>query len=118
MITTLEPISDKYTIPLRDSSPSEFEVQAYLYGKLLALGFEVRGEVKWFDPDLRVQCRFDLVMYDDGRATQIIEVKPAQRKWTKTPLEDTRQGRRYRLFGVPVTFVYGMEGAQRFLEEV
>lgn len=115
-MTRLEPIDSKYTVPVRDESPSEFEVQAFLYGELKKMGRNVRGEVKWFDPDLRVQCRFDLVIYGERGAEQIVEVKPTARKWVKTPLEDTRQGRRYRLFGVPVTFVYGMEDARKFLE--
>lgn len=112
----LEPIGNKFTVPPRDENyASEFEVQAFLYGELRRRAVDVRGEVKWFDPELRVQCRFDLVIYRDGVAAEIIEVKAAARKWTRTPLEDTRQGRRYRLFGVPVTFVFGLDDALAYL---
>ncbi len=114
---TLEPIDSRYSIAKEYSAPaSEFEVQAYLYNALMKKGHDVRGEVAWFDPDLRVHCRFDLVIYKETKPHRILEVKSAPRKYIKTPLEDTRQGRRYRLFGVPVTFVYGMADAKQFLE--
>lgn len=116
---TLQPFPDeKLKI---DSSASEaeneFSVQAELYAMLRASGFRVRGEVRWFDPRTREHCRFDLVLFDAfGEPMEIVEVK-ARSVVHKDGAENTRQGRRYRRFGVPVTFVYGLDDAKRFISE-
>jgi len=76
---------------------TEFELQAWLYNRLQLDGFDVRGEVKG-KTDAGERARFDLIVYVGDRLIAIIEVKdsPGSR------LERTRQGRRYRTFGVPV----------------
>lgn len=116
---TLEPLSDKNTVPIRiDGTETEFEVQAALYSALRAHGFDVRGEVQWCRKVKNARgeaCRFDLVICKDGKAIHIVEVKaaPLQHRQGVTA---TRQGNRYRHFGVPVTFVYGGEDAMSFLK--
>ena len=112
---TLEPIGKQYAVPqIPDAHESEFEVQANLYSALKTKGVDVRGEVAWFDPGTRTHCRFDLVIYENKAPVHILEVKARQVKH-KTCLEDTRQGRRYRLFGIPVTFIYGSADASLFV---
>lgn len=112
---TLEPTGNKYSVPILTSTyESEFEVQANLYSALKTKGVDVRGEVAWFDPETRMHCRFDLVIYRDLAPAHILEVKARPIKH-KTVLEDTRQGRRYRLFGIPVTFIFGADDAKLFL---
>lgn len=96
---------------------TEFEVQAWLYMTLRAQGRDVRGEVKtlYEQKKGRVKarfCRFDLVEYVDKKAVRIFEVK-ARPVRHKDGVEGTRQGQRYPRYGVPVTFVYGMEDAMR-----
>lgn len=113
---TLEPVSSEYQIPeVIDGHECEFSVQAFLYTDLLEAGFDVRGEVPWRNKKARMSCRFDVVIYEFGRPVWIVEVK-ARPVSHRTVVEDTRQGRRYRMFGVPVTFVYGPEDAQRFVQ--
>lgn len=63
------------------------------------------------------QCRFDLVIYENGEATRIIEVKSARIKH-KTDVTQTRQGHNYAQFGIPVTFVYGMDDANQFIRDL
>lgn len=116
---TLVPITNQYEVPTGPSSrETEFEVQAALFISLKAAGIAVRGEIKWCgraSKDARREtCRFDLVIYELGRAVHIIEVKAAPMQH-KDGVEATRQGQRYRRFGVPVTFVYGSDDAAGFL---
>lgn len=96
-----------------DAAPSEFEVQAFLYHALVALGWKVRGELK-----TRCRaCRFDLVVFDAGnRAVRIIEVKKRRAKRKEVRKEDSRQASRYTEFGIPVDLVRGMADAQRYID--
>jgi type I site-specific restriction-modification system R (restriction) subunit len=113
---TLETLGKEHNIPvLPDDYETEFEVQASLYAALKTHGFKVRGEVKWVNKKTRETCRFDLVIYENARPTRIVEVKAAHIKH-RNGLEVTRQARRYRNFGVPVTFVYGAGDAATFLQ--
>ena len=115
---TLDPISNEFTIPVPNGA-TEFEVHAELFVRLRDLGFDVRGEVNWKskkkEAGRKMTCRFDLVVYDDGKPAHIIEIKSAPIDH-RDGLENTRQGRRYRMFGVPVTFVYGMEEARAVID--
>lgn len=97
---------------------SEFEVQAWLWCELRALGFNVRGEVKHQLPK-RAYCRFDLAEFADGELVGVIEVKarPVKHK-TAAGWEGTRQGRRYNGLDVPVELVCGMEQARALVERV
>lgn len=117
---TLEPLASDYTVPKGpDGRETEFEVQAALFSSLRRIGLDVRGEVKWCHTAKkgarRETCRFDLVIYRDDRPVRIVEVKAAPMKH-KDGVENTRQGRRYRRFGVPVTFIYGASDAARFVD--
>jgi|GEM_PF-3209308 len=109
---------------------SEFEVQAFIYWKLKELGLNVRGEVKVpFDNSSELvkyrraqsrgqaYCRFDLAIFENNALVEVIEVKTAQSKYYRGPgWTATRQGRRYRSFGVPVTIVHGMKAAEALVE--
>lgn len=119
MLKTLESTGSEREIGMRYDAPLlEFEVHAYLYSALRAKGVKVRGEVPWIDTKTREYCRFDLVIYDDElKPAQILEIK-ARPVRHQTAVEDTRQCKRYRCFGIPTTFVYGMEGADTFLRSV
>lgn len=112
---TLTPLSDRFRILALDHAVTEFEIQAWLYAELLLLGFTVRGEACWRDRETRLQCRFDLVILDGQMPVEIIEVKDTVGRG-QDRVEQTRQGQRYRHFGVPVTFVYGMDDAAEFLK--
>lgn len=98
---------------------SEFEVQAYLYMTLRARGYDVRGEVQVFGEfglrKTKAACRFDLVLFSDEKESLCVFEVKARKVKHKTTVEETRQGKRYPLFGVPVHFVYGMEGANEIL---
>lgn len=89
---------------------TEFEVQAYLWSNLRQLEFNVRGEVKAVYAG-RQRVRFDLAVFEDGNLVGIIEVKARPRKH-KNGWENTRQGSRYKQYGVPIRLVYGMDQAQ------
>lgn len=118
---TLEPSSNEKEVPYNDDYKTEFEVQAYIYNSLCELGLVVKGEVvyetsrrKTKDKTRGEKCRFDLVIYENRKAIRIIEVK-ARQVSHKNGLEATRQSRKYRSFGVPVTFVYGIDDAIEFV---
>lgn len=61
----------------------------------------------------RARCRFDLLIFNRGELNHIVEVK-AKPITHRRGVEATRQGTRYREFGVPVTFVYGLDDADEF----
>lgn len=109
------PTSSAHAIVYPDGE-SEFEVHARIYLELLQRGFDVRGEVPFTFPDGR-RCRLDLVVFDQGKATHIIEVKAGRKQFDQHSHKHTRQPTRYRLLGVPVTFVYGHLGADELLKE-
>jgi hypothetical protein len=96
------------------SAPTEFEVQAFVWGELRKRGVNARGEVKARFAK-RQYVRFDIAIFEGGKLTQIIEIKKSKVNHKKT-WEDTRQGHRYNQFGVPVTIVYGMEEAIEFIK--
>lgn len=114
MMVKLEPKATYFKVPVRDQNPTEFEVQAELYSALKARGVDVRGEVPYRSIKPRLSFRFDLVIYKDGEASEIVEVKSAPIKH-KNGLEKTRQANRYRWFGIPVVFIYGKEDAVSYL---
>ena len=117
-VTRLEPASASHLIA-EPSMQSEFEVQAWLFCALKQAGFNVRGEVKqkFTLAGKRAVCRFDLVIFKNGVATIILEVKSSPTRHSKG-IEGTRQGIRYGHYGVPVLFVYGMEGAELALSQI
>lgn len=104
-------VKDKVTEPSVDT---EFEVQAYLWNELRKLGVNARGEVK-AKYAKRSWVRFDIAIFENGKLKQIVEIKKSAVKH-KTTWEDTRQGKRYNDFQVPVTIIYGMKHAEEFLK--
>lgn len=97
------------------TQPTEFEVQAYLWSELRALGVNARGEVKTAFAG-RAVVRFDIAVFEDGKLTGVLEVKaaPVQHRagWAAT-----RQGARYAQYSVPIRLVYGMEEAEQVVED-
>lgn len=121
-LAKFDPVSSARIIAYpSDGHSSEFEVQAALYSALRELGIDVRGEVKFYGDfglrDAKASCRFDLVIFRDKNPELIIEVK-ARLKGHRNGIEATRQFQRYTGFGVPVWFVYGMEGARLAIDEL
>ena len=113
----LEPLNQSQEINYpTEGHFSEFEVQAHIYSVFKERGFDIRGEVKARLKGTRETCRFDLVIFTDGEPSSIIEVKRRHRKH-KHGLEKTRQARRYRQFGVPCYFVYGIDDAMILLKQ-
>lgn len=94
---------------------SEFEVQAFLWNGLRELGVNARGEVS-VPYAKRQKVRFDIAVFESGVLMGIIEVK-ARPVNHRTNWEDTRQGRRYTTFGVPIRIVYGMDQANQTLAD-
>lgn len=95
---------------------TEFEVQAYLWSELVKRGINARGEVK-ARYERRAYVRFDIAIFKDGELAQIIEIKKSRIKH-KTSWEDTRQGKRYNAFEVPVTILYGMDDVNEYLKSI
>jgi hypothetical protein len=120
-VTTFEPSHSSKVISY-PCAHSEFEVQAWLYMALRDFGIDVRGELKTLFAarcrNSRPQfCRFDLVIFEQGKAVTILEVK-ANFVRHKNGVDATRQASRYREFGIPVQFVYGMNGAEKIVREL
>lgn len=120
MIEKLEFESSDHVIQFPEME-SEFEVQAFLYSKLIDLGYAVRGEVQVLGNfglrKTKASCRFDLIVFEKQQPILILEIK-ARKVKHKTCVEDTRQSQKYRTFGIPVWFVYGMEGAKQVLIDI
>jgi len=112
----LSPTGCTFKVPVRDSTPTEFEVQAYLYSALKAAGLDVRGEITFRNPKTRENYRFDIVIYEYSAPKEIVEVK-AMPVRHKNGVENTRQANRYRNFGIPVVFVYGLEDADSYIQD-
>lgn len=98
---------------------SEFEVQAFLFFELKALGFDIRGEVK--AKGIR-GARFDLVIFDGKgekiskrKPLRIIEVK-ARRK--QGGVKAKKQAQRYSDYGPPVDLVRGPLQARKYVEKM
>lgn len=100
-----------------NGAATEFEVQAEIYCALKGHGFSVRGEVNWADRKTREHCRFDLVIYAEGKPWHIVEIK-ARPVRHKNGVASTRQGTRYTKFGLPVSFVYGVDELPDLLREL
>lgn len=99
---------------------SEFEIQAYLFSELKAMGLDVRGEVR-----AGRESRFDLVVFEERVPKIIVEVKT--RKLPKNPTtfrakERTRrreeQLSRYDKYGLPVHLIEGMRQAGEFIQRM
>lgn len=92
------------------SYPSEFEVQAFLYSQLRALGYDARGEVTTRDGEFR----FDIVIFAgigrSRRPVRIIEVKDHAKSYRRKQIEA------YGAYGVKVIAVCGMEQARALIE--
>ena len=92
------PTSSTEKIP-KPTKHSEFEIQATVWAHLIQDGHLVRGCVPAFHLEEKAKCTFDLVVYrQNGTPMAIIEIKNSK----GTRLEKTRQGRRYRAYGLPV----------------
>ncbi len=93
---------------------SEFEIQATLYSKLKLLGFDVKGEVthrlEGQEKGFR-QCRFDLVIFEKGKAVFIIEVK----NHNKTSFT-TRQDRKYSKYEAELMYCTSMGGVDNLID--
>lgn len=110
-----ETVRDCSIAVVEPTHTTEFEVQAYLWSSLRALGYNARGEVKCRFKN-RAQVRFDIAVFEGGKLSGLIEVKRAE-KQANTDWTGTRQGIRYGQFGVPVRLVKGMEDAARVIAD-
>lgn len=91
------------------SAYSEFEIQASIYCALIAVGLDVRGEVKC------KPCRFDLVVYKNKEAVCIIEVK----KWRKkTEPTKTKQFIKYSSYNLPLFYCGYMADVTKVCSDV
>jgi hypothetical protein len=94
---------------------TEFELQALLYFKLKQLGLNVRGEVR--AKHKGVGSQFDLVVFANGHAAAIIEVKDSPHKEV---LEGklTRQSVKYAEYGIPVIYFTTIVPIENVIKEV
>lgn len=103
-----------------DSNPTEFEIQAYLFGELIRLGYHVRGEVA----TKCGTCVFDLVIYRDRVPIRIIEVKKCAAIGCTRKARRSEQRKResqvdrYSAFGVPVDSVCNLSSAKDYIVQV
>ena len=109
--------SIKQSLPIEPDKFTEFEVQATIWTALRQMGFNARGEIKtrFVCERKRSCCRFDILVYkQDGDVLCIIEIKSDKRK-DLSNWSETRQGKRYAEFGVPVYLIHGMSHSLKFL---
>lgn len=98
------------------TTPSEFEVQAYLYNELKLRGYHVRGEVSLCGE----RERMDLVIYGDEEAdggrmpVRGIEVKRSHDAESESQCLSQAK-RYYEKYGIPVDVVAGMHAARMYL---
>lgn len=105
---------------IEPSSPSEFEIQAWLYSALQSAGFNVRGEVFAKTGENRrgfKNARFDLVIFRNGIPQMIIEVKDKPTANGKINYSG-RQYKKYSAFGIPLAYARGMDEAKALYERL
>lgn len=90
-------------------TPSEFEVQSYIYQEIKALEYNVHGEVK----SISGKHRFDLVVFHNKFPLIIIEVKT--NKASKNSKGIKRQCEEYLKYGTHVELICGMDEARDFI---
>lgn len=118
-----QPLScGKIAYPLK---PSEFDIQAELFGRLRTLGFDVRGEVGAYCSDHGKEHRtnLDLVVFNSKREPcVIIEVKdhprPKENAFTVGRCLGSRQHRRYSSFGIPLWTCFTDSEIPRIVEKL
>jgi len=94
---------------------SEFELQAELFFALKEAGFYVRGEVSALNQGKK--SIFDLVVFVDGKAEIIIEVK-------NTPHlallcgKQTKQAQKYKTYGLAVIYHTSLHSIIETVEKV
>lgn len=102
-----------YKIPYPQDN-TEFEIQCTIVTGLRNHGIDARGEVRGSDG-----CRFDIVIFKDKYPVEIVEIKTSQRKSTRFKdgflNEDKAQLKRYEQYGIPITMIYGLEQAKKFI---
>lgn len=112
------PVSSDNKIKKSKVWDREFHIHAMTYVALKNNGYEVFGEAvvrginygSQFDKN--ACCTFDLVVFLKDELLAIIEVKDSPNH----NLEETRQGRRYRSFGVPVYLIWDEADIHRLLD--
>lgn len=80
---------------------SEFEYHAKLFFALKGLGYDVRGEVS--SKFKGRKSVFDLVVFNQGGAAVIIEVKNSPHEALVNG-KKTRQSEKYKEYGIPLLF--------------
>ena len=88
---------------------SEFEIHARLYAGIKLCGFHVRGDV----PAKGSRKRLDLVIFENGLAIRIIEVKT---KGCADKGPARRQAALYANYGIPIDFVWGNTEAKDYVK--
>lgn len=97
---------------------SEFDIQAELYMALRLAGYNVRGEVRSQVHDLghKHRVRLDLVVFDtQNQPHLIIECKDTF-NGSFDLCKNTRQGRRYHSFGLPIVRIAKVEHFPALIE--
>lgn len=99
---------------------TEFEIHAYLFIRLIEMGFNARGEVKSLfvtdEEELERKARFDIVIFGkDNEPLEIIEVKDNEIHQKHKTLA---QFKRYQKYNLPLTFVDGIHAANCFLSKI
>ncbi|QYY30288.1 hypothetical protein K2O51_23245 [Cupriavidus pinatubonensis] len=116
-VSVLSPLSEEHQPLVKyPRRTTEFEIQAWLFVKLLEVGFDVRGEAAINLP-AGERCFFDLLVFEEEQLKCIIEIKTMRAKG-KSGEHEKRQRQHYRRFGVPVFYVYGMIGALEVRDEL
>ena len=100
---------------------SEPEVQARLLSCLLLLGYDARAEVRDGPSESRSGARYDMVIFQDGQARAIIEVKrdrPSYAPDIETRIADreSAQRRKYLVTNLPVFVCRGLSGVSHTLK--
>ena len=95
---------------------TEFEIQAYVYRKLLGKGYKIRGNVplgRKGERPTENAMYFDLVLYDKNlNPIEIIETKDSK-KHKKT---GTKQYKKYSSLGIKLTYLCGIKEAREFVK--
>lgn len=108
-------MQESFPIIHEPCKPTEFELQALLYFKLKQFGLNVRGEVRAKYKGRGSQ--FDLVVFANGHAAVIIEVKDSPHKEVLEG-KQTRQSMKYAEYGIPVIYFTTIVSAEEVIKEV
>ena len=96
----------------KETKISEAQIQAECYRRLRNLGIEVYLEYK------HRNCRFDLVVVENGEIVVIVEIKNHQRHYDPARTFKTKQFKKYSSLGIPLVYCLSWDELEKTISQI